>query len=145
MPTASEARPVEARPEESGARRLYRSRRERVIAGVSGGLGEYFGIDPVWIRIGFVLLTIGGGAGVLIYLIMWLLVPEAPEGYLPPEGARRGAINGAAVIGLVFMVVGSIALVNTIAPSLGQYFWPLAFLIGGLALVLGGLNRDNDR
>lgn len=145
MPTASETRPVETRPEESGARRLYRSRTEKVIGGVSGGLGEYLGIDPVWIRIGFVLLTIGGGAGVLIYLIMWLLVPEAPEGYKPPEGARSGAINGAAVIGLVFMVVGSIALVNTIAPTLGQYFWPLAFLIGGLALVLGGLNRDNDR
>ena len=145
MPTASETRPVEARPEESGARRLYRSNTDRVIAGVGGGLGEYFAIDPIWFRIGFVLLTIGGGAGVLIYLIMWLLVPQAPEGYQPSEGATSGTINGAAVIGLVFMVVGSIALVNTIAPALGQYFWPLAFVIGGLALVLGGLNRDSDR
>jgi hypothetical protein len=41
--------------------------------------------------------------------------------------------------------VGAIALVNTIAPSLGQYFWPVALLLGGLALVMGGVNRDNDR
>lgn len=145
MPTASETRPIEARPEESGANRLYRSDTDHVIAGVSGGLGDYFAVDPIWFRIGFVLLTIGGGSGVLIYLIMWLLVPKAPEGYQPPAEGRGGSISGAAVIGLVFMIVGSIALVNTIAPSLGQYFWPLAFLFAGLALILGGLNRDNDR
>lgn len=144
MPTASEFPQVETSAEQGAGRRLYRSNTDRVIAGVGGGLGEYLGIDPIWIRIGFVLLTVGGGAGILIYLIMWLLVPRAPEGYQPAEGPST-SINGAAVIGLVFMVVGSIALVNTIAPSLGQYFWPVAFLLGGLALVLGGLNRDDDR
>lgn len=145
MPTASDSRAVEPAPDEAEVRRLYRSRSDRVVAGVAGGLGEYLVIDPIWIRIGFVLLTIGGGAGVLIYLIMWLLVPQAPEGYEPPQTGARGSINGVAVIGLVFMIVGSIALVNTIAPSLGQYFWPVAFLAGGLALVIGGLNRDNAR
>lgn len=145
MPTASDSRMVETATETTEARRLYRSRTDRVVAGVAGGLGEYFAIDPIWVRIGFVLLTIGGGAGILIYLIMWLLVPQAPEGYQPPETGPKGSINGAAVVGLVFMIVGSIALVNTIAPSLGQYFWPVAFLAGGLALVIGGLNRDNAR
>lgn len=125
------------------AARLYRSREQKIVAGVCGGLGEYFAIDPVWFRIGFVVLTFGGGSGILVYLLMWLIVPESPEGYTTPGGGRGRAFNGAAVIGVVFMFVGTIALVNTIAPWLGQYFWPIIFVVGGLALVLGGI--DNDR
>ncbi|CAN5789872.1 hypothetical protein BH23ACT5_BH23ACT5_22240 [soil metagenome] len=49
------------------------------------------------------------------------------------------------MVGVVFVAVGTIALVNTIAPTLGQYFWPVVFVIGGLALVAGGMNRDNAR
>lgn len=58
-------------------RRLARSRSNRVIAGVCGGLGEYLGIDPTIIRIIFVLLALPGGApGVLPYLILWVVMPE---------------------------------------------------------------------
>lgn len=123
-------------------KRLYRSGRDRVLAGVAGGLGEYFDIDPVWFRIGFVVLALGGGSGVLIYLLMWLVIPRAPEGYVAPDAPRAG-LTGAAVVGVVFVIVGTIALVNTISPWMGQYVWPVVFLLGGLALVLGGLNRDN--
>lgn len=58
--------------------RLYRSRRERMIAGVCGGLAEYFGIDPTWIRLIFILFFFLGGSALLIYIIMWLIVPLAP-------------------------------------------------------------------
>ena len=58
--------------------KLYRSRDERMIGGVCGGLGEFFGIDPTLIRLLFVLLTIFGGSGVLVYLVMLLIVPEEP-------------------------------------------------------------------
>ncbi|MBX3709684.1 MAG: PspC domain-containing protein [Gammaproteobacteria bacterium] len=61
-------------------KRLYRSRKERMIAGVCGGLAEYFGIDPTWIRLAFVVLFFIGGSTLLIYLIMWLVVPLTPEG-----------------------------------------------------------------
>jgi phage shock protein C len=58
-------------------RRLTRSRTNRIIAGVCGGLGEYFGIDPTIIRIIFVLLALPGGApGILPYLILWVIMPE---------------------------------------------------------------------
>lgn len=123
-------------------RRLYRSNRDRMVAGIAGGLGEYFEFDPIWFRIGFVVLALGGGSGVLIYLIMWLVIPRAPEGYVA-SGAARGTLTGAAVIGVVFVIAGSVALVNTLSPSLGQYVWPVVLLLGGLALVLGGLRRDN--
>jgi phage shock protein C len=49
-----------------------------MISGVCGGLGEFFGIDPTLIRLLFVLLTIFGGSGVLVYLVMLLIVPEEP-------------------------------------------------------------------
>lgn len=124
-------------------RRLYRSS-DRLFAGVAGGLGEYFALDPVWFRIGFVVLALGGGSGLLIYLLMWLVIPPAPEGYAAPN-AGRGTLTGAAVAGVVFVIVGTIALVNTISPWMGRYVWPVIFVLGGVALIFGGLNRDNHR
>lgn len=59
-------------------RKLYRSRKERMIAGVAGGLGEYFGIDPTLMRILFVVAALFGGPGIIAYLIMMIIVPEEP-------------------------------------------------------------------
>ncbi len=144
MKTTSEELEVDTARAPTTPKRLYRSRTDRVIGGVAGGLGDYLAIDPIWLRLGFVLLTVFGGSGVLLYLIMWLLVAEAPEGY-QPTGPRKGTVSGIAIVGVVLMVVGSIALANTIAPSLAQYFWPVALLLGGLVLVIGGFNSDDDR
>jgi phage shock protein C len=60
-------------------RRLYRSKDDRVIAGVCGGLAQYFKVDPVIIRIiAFILLLPGGLPGLLPYIILWIVVPEEP-------------------------------------------------------------------
>ena len=56
-------------------KQLYRSRTNRVIFGVCGGLGEYFNFDPVIMRVVFVLLCFGGGAGILIYYTLAILRP----------------------------------------------------------------------
>lgn len=55
--------------------RLYRSSADKMIAGVSAGLAEYFNIDPVLVRIIFIVLLISGGSGLLIYVILWIVVP----------------------------------------------------------------------
>ena len=61
------------------AKRLYRSRDDRMIAGVCGGLAEYFDVDPVIVRIIFFILLLPGGLpGLLPYLILWIVVPEKP-------------------------------------------------------------------
>lgn len=60
-------------------KRLYRSRDDKKLAGVCGGLGEYFKIDPVMARLGFVLFSLAGGSGLLVYLIMALVIPQEPE------------------------------------------------------------------
>jgi phage shock protein C len=59
-------------------RKLYRSRTDRKLAGVCGGLAQYFKLDATLIRVLFVLLTVLGGSGLLIYLAMWIIVPSEP-------------------------------------------------------------------
>jgi phage shock protein C len=60
-------------------KKLYRSRTERWFAGVCGGLGNYFAIDPTLVRVIFVILSLTFGSGLLIYLVLWLLIPNEPE------------------------------------------------------------------
>jgi phage shock protein C len=59
-------------------RKLYRSRTNRKLAGVCGGLAEYFNTDATLIRVLFVLLAVLGGSGIVIYLAMWIIVPKQP-------------------------------------------------------------------
>ena len=61
-------------------RRLYRSHTNRKLAGVCGGLAEYLNTDATLIRVLFVLLALLGGPGIVIYLLMWIIVPEQPCG-----------------------------------------------------------------
>ncbi len=64
------------------AKRLQRSRTEKMVAGVCGGLAEYFDVDPTIIRLIWVIVTFMGGAGVLAYLVLWIVVPLERPG--PP-------------------------------------------------------------
>ncbi|MBN2471101.1 MAG: PspC domain-containing protein [Anaerolineae bacterium] len=57
-------------------KRLYRSTTDRQLAGVSAGLADYFNIDVTLVRLGFVLLTLMGGPGFLIYVVLWVVMPE---------------------------------------------------------------------
>jgi phage shock protein PspC (stress-responsive transcriptional regulator) len=117
-PPAADA-PTEPLPQQP--RRLQRSRSNRVIGGVCGGLGNYFNVDPILFRIGALALTLIGGAGLLLYLAALLLVPNEPAtGAVsePPAGGR----NRALVIALVVVAL----LIS----------WP--FLLGG-GLVAAGI------
>jgi phage shock protein C len=63
-------------PNINPSKRLYRTREGRVVAGVCSGIAGHFGIDPTLVRLAFALLTIFGGAGVLVYLVAWIVIPE---------------------------------------------------------------------
>ncbi|NEK57913.1 PspC domain-containing protein [Geodermatophilus sabuli] len=65
-------------PQPGGRPQLRRSGTDRLAGGVCGGLAEYSGIDSLLWRVGFVGLTLAGGAGVLVYLLLWVLMPPAP-------------------------------------------------------------------
>lgn len=79
--------------------RLTRSTDDKVLGGLAGGLGRYFGIDPVVFRIAFVVLTLAGGSGVLLYLVGWLMVPDDAGGNaLKRFGSERNQKLAAAVL-----------------------------------------------
>src|SRR3954447_15778807 len=69
---------------------LRRSRTDKILGGVSGGLAEYSGIDALLWRVGFVALALAGGTGVIIYLLLWLLMPADPTGSPVPTGRPAG-------------------------------------------------------
>jgi phage shock protein PspC (stress-responsive transcriptional regulator) len=136
-PTTAAAAPAAARP-----RRLERSQDDRVIAGVCGGLGEYLGVDAVLIRIAALVLVFAGGAGLLLYAIGWIAMPEAEPGAVrapdaplaeqPPRGA------GPIVLGLVFVVLGAFFLVDEIWSDFlaWKYIWPIALIAVGAVVLL---------
>lgn len=128
-PTGEQARadgPQAPAPEAQAAagggqpsRRLTRSREDRVIAGVCGGFGRYFNVDPVFVRIAAVALAFVGGAGVLLYLAALLLMPSDERGpVVQASGEGRNRV-------LVIVAVGALLLV----------VWP--FLLGGGLLLAG--------
>lgn len=57
-------------------KKLYRSRTNKMLAGVCGGLGEYFAIDPVLVRLLFAVSIVFGGAGLWVYIIAWIIMPD---------------------------------------------------------------------
>jgi phage shock protein C len=76
--------PVAAAP--PARKRLMRSVTDKKIAGVCGGLAEFFDMDATIIRVLWLLAVFLGGTGVLAYIICWIAMPEAPAGYVSPSG-----------------------------------------------------------
>lgn len=66
-------------------KRLYRSRDERMISGVCGGIGRYFNVDPTLVRLLFVVFALAGGPGLIAYIILAIVVPEEPSDYEAPQ------------------------------------------------------------
>jgi phage shock protein PspC (stress-responsive transcriptional regulator) len=132
--------PPYARPPLS---QLRRSRTDRHISGVSGGLGRFLGVDPLIVRILFVVLALFGGTGILLYALGWLLIPE--EGQEESEGQRlfngRSQSKTSTVIALIVVIVLTIAAVGALldtGPGLGG----LGALIVIAVIVVLLLNRD---
>lgn len=158
-------------------RRLYRCRHDRRLAGVAGGIAEYFDADPTLVRLLWVLSIFLGGTGLLLYIAMAIIVPLEPEdayamGGVPVDGAAsdgtaadpsaggppagypapdarhlhrpRGNGNGTTIAGIVLILFGSLALIDTILPDWlnhGRFLWP-TFVIGiGVLLVAAALRR----
>jgi phage shock protein PspC (stress-responsive transcriptional regulator) len=118
-------------------KKLTRSTSDRVIAGVAGGLGRYFGIDPVVIRVAFVVLTFFGGAGVIAYGAAWIMVPTDDPDH-PGVGAAGVARRLGIFLGMV--VLTGVALIGGFwaAASGGGTTTAIVVIGVGALLVIGG-------
>jgi phage shock protein PspC (stress-responsive transcriptional regulator) len=115
--------------EQPGPRRLYRSRGDRVIGGVCGGIAKYFGIDPVIVRVVAVALIFLGGTGLIAYLAGVLLIPNEGEGGGPAEGPRRGMV----VAGAILLVIA----IGVALPFHGGWWGDWSLVPLGLVAIAG--------
>ena len=128
-------------PPVDGPRVVRRSRSERVIAGVCGGVGRYLGVDPVLLRIAFIILALANGLGLIAYVVAWVAIPEErpgqPIGPVPEPRRETGRL----VLGGSLVVLGLVLLLDRVAPNLDELFWPVAVVAVGVAVMLVGLRR----
>ena len=146
-------------------RRLYRCRENRVLAGVASGVAEFFDLDPTLVRVLWFISILFGGIGLIVYIGMAIIVPIEPlaidgsavvdhgvtggEGtVLAAEGhhhAAHGDGRGTMFVGLVLILFGGLALIDTLLPSwvdAGHYLVP-AFVVGlGVLLVANAVRRE---
>jgi phage shock protein C len=128
-------------PAGGGPRVVRRSRSERLIAGVCGGIGRYLGVDPVLLRIAFIVLALANGLGVIAYVVAWVAIPEERPGQPPAAAPEARRETGRLVLGGSLVVLGLVLLVDRLAPDLDELFWPVAVVAVGVAVMLVGLRR----
>ncbi|MFC1481011.1 PspC domain-containing protein [Candidatus Neomarinimicrobiota bacterium] len=89
-------------------KRLYRSRKNHIVGGVCGGLGDYFELDPVLIRLVWLIMILFGGIGILLYFIAWIIIPADVTSVVakPEEIDHDSSTRGRFWWGLVLMLMG---------------------------------------
>jgi phage shock protein C len=150
---------------------LYRSFNNRKIAGVAGGLAEHFNIDPVIIRIAFVFAALCGGGGLLIYIILWIVIPEYSiysnttasaetsnsettnnnttlnmESQFEPKKEKRNR-HGNLTGGLILITLGILFLIARFVPNIDfGDLWPVILIVVGITVLLRnvGKKEKND-
>ncbi len=148
--------------ERSQVAQLYRSDHDRILGGVAGGLADFFDVDATLIRIIFVLLTLFGGSGLLIYIILWVIVPsqsstasgitrdflqenineikDKTRGFADDfrTTARNRKTNSRSFLGIILLGLGALFLLQNLGIfrmyQLGR-MWPLVLIVLGFALL----------
>jgi len=146
---------------ENNTKRLERSRTNRVIAGVCGGLADYFKIDIALMRVLFVVATICGSFGFWMYVILWIVVPEeyalGPGNInenscddtidITPNEAReeKKSVNGAMIASLILIFIGVMALVDNFTPIAWVWkLWPVPLIIIGVILLINSTKNNGN-
>jgi phage shock protein C len=136
-----------------GTKRLFKSRTDRMIDGVCGGVAEYFALDPTLVRIVWVLLTFLGGSGILLYIAGMIIIPTSPITLSPPEQppATIASTTNHKFWGILLVVVGVMWLLS----NLGVWhrwwglswdlFLPTVLILAGVAFLFGGRNYVSNQ
>jgi len=137
--------------------RLYRTEKNKIIGGVAGGLGEYFGFDPTLVRVIFVFLAIFGGSGIILYIVLWTIMPSASQMNIPSGNAIKANVeeikekakdtaqslnassenNNRSFFAILLVIVGILFLINNygIFSIHIERLWPLLLILLGLLLL----------
>jgi phage shock protein C len=127
-------------------RRLYKSRGDRMLDGVCGGVAEYFGLDSTLVRLAWVLLILVGGMGILLYIVAMIIMPvNRGETQAPPVAVRE---RNSKFWGILLVVVGTIWFLGNLGLPLWHHWWGLAWdvalpvllILAGVAFLFGGRN-----
>ncbi len=139
-PEAGHDGPRVTREEIKDLGRLRRSRTERKISGVAGGIARHFDVDPLLVRVAFVILTFFGGGGILLYGVAWVLVPEEDT----EDTVIRTEEN---VRTIALIIAGVIAVASVVGDSFGGLDFPWPLMLVGLVLlvVFGGKQAKENR
>ena len=134
-------------------KQFYRSTNKKEIFGVCGGLADYFDVDVVWFRLGFVCAAIFGGSGVIVYLILALVLPEAPtpenQEYFTntntEEMSEKRKDSGTLIGGLVMVTLGLCFLANNFIPHVSfSKLWPVVLVVIGIGLLLKAKKENQE-
>jgi phage shock protein C len=136
-------------------KQLYRSRETRMIAGIAGGLADYFDLDVSLVRLFWIITIFFGGGGILAYLIAWLVIPEessfsphfGPDDPAGPEKPKTVIFETTAVhkdkekkltsVGVILVGLGLIILFKDSLPwHMVKFLWPMALIGLGLFLLI---------
>ncbi len=128
-------------------KRLYRSGTNKIVGGVCGGLGEYFDVDPVLVRVITVVLFLAGGVWVpvLSYVVAWLLIPKRPPEVEGVAADHEYSSWTRYLPGLILIAIGAVLLIreNWFWFDWSE-FWPLILIAIGLVLILRRTQRRRD-
>lgn len=124
---------------EQGRTKLYRSKNQRVLAGVCGGLAEYFTVDPTIVRLLWILITFLGGAGIIGYIIALIIIPENPGVYSEPVKTKNGG-DGAKIFGIVLILFGTVLFLKQMDVHYYFRYWdfPWQLFFASFFIVIGG-------
>jgi len=127
-------------------RRLHKSRADRMLDGVCGGVAEYFNLDSTLVRLAWVLLILVGGMGILLYIVAMIIMPvNRGESPAPPVAARE---RNSKFWGILLIAVGTIWFLGNLGIPLWHRWWGLAWdvalpvllILAGVAFMFGGRN-----
>jgi phage shock protein PspC (stress-responsive transcriptional regulator) len=122
---------------DTGRGRIVRPTHRRLVAGVASGIADALGIAPAWIRLVFVVLSFGAGAGVLLYLALWWLLPREDMASSGSEEFLRRFPAAPAWAGRLVLIAGAAVLATQIAPDPGRRGWSVPLVLGVVLIAFG--------
>jgi phage shock protein PspC (stress-responsive transcriptional regulator) len=144
------------------SKKLFRSNKEKVLGGVCGGIGNYFDVDPVIVRILFVVAAISWGTGIILYLIAWIIIPKEEiiysqqgnydnsndaemSGFQTTAENIKSKSKSKNFFGFALIIIGGLILFDDYVNIMKiKYLFPIILIVAGIYLILNQGKKDEN-